>query len=173
VSTPRPLGRCTHHSHACLQLAFSWLLAAHGDTHVRGCLKEPPQLAAYRLELLAPVLDCVRAKCMAELSTASKDTSDDPGAEHHQEVADFLNHQCNCDWCPCGSQGDVEEHDPNGPYADLLRAIDALGDGDIIQLGRRMSELALAPDQLAGVYDAIGVIIDVVLSSRAPERGAG
>jgi len=177
LDMPLPAARsCSGHSHACLELAFSWLLTAHDDAHCRGYLKEAPELVAYRLGLIEPLLACVRAKCQAELSVDAETEPDgySPDADHHDEVAGFLDHSCNCDWCPAGRQDVVDAADfaDDNPVNSLLRALDALDETGLHRVSTQMGEMARRPGPLGDIYAAVAQVAGFVLSLRTPEAGA-
>jgi hypothetical protein len=162
-------------SQACLTVAFNRVLDADGDIHWRGYLKEHPDLIAYGIDMLENLIACVRRQAAAEEAKwrrhdVADGTAYDAGAEHHQEVAEFMAHQCNCEWCRCGApEGDMPAgDDPDDPYADLLRAIDGLGDSDLTGLTRQFHKLALTGGRLAGVHDALARITGMVLDLRRP-----
>lgn len=170
-AVPLPVGRgCNGHSRGCLELAFSWLVTAHDDTHYRGYLKESPELVAYRLGLLEPLVACVRAKCQAELAEPDHDDAGDysPAADHHEEVDEFLAHSCNCEWCSGRREADMAD-DTDDAVPGLLRALDALSDTDLHRFGAQMGEMALGGGRLTAVYAAAARVAGFVLSLRAPE----
>lgn len=91
----------------CLEVAASSAITDYADVLVRGYLKEHPALVAYRLDLLADVIEVVRASVARETANGRWEGCDpfSPADEHHQAVAEFAAHTCNCEWCRCGQGG--------------------------------------------------------------------
>jgi hypothetical protein len=85
----------------CLTVAASRAITDHSDILVRGYLKEHPAGVLYRLSLLEDMIQVVRASAERELEDGSWNGTDpsDPGDGHHEEVAAFAAHSCDCEWC--------------------------------------------------------------------------
>jgi hypothetical protein len=84
----------------CFQVAADGAITDYADVLIRGHLKEHPALVAYRLDVLAAMIEQVRAQATWELAERSAwGPAGDPAAEHHAAVAEFTEHTCNCDWC--------------------------------------------------------------------------
>lgn len=87
----------------CLAVAASGAITDYSDILVRGYLKEDPAAVVYRLDLLSNAIATVRA--VADRETASGAWGPPgaqlgpPGGAHHQDVAEYAAHTCNCQWC--------------------------------------------------------------------------
>lgn len=85
-----------------LTIAAQDLIHDWSDTRVRGHLKEPPDLVEHRLNLVTQMTDWVRAVVQRERGDGRwggplEDI--DPAEEHAEEVAEHMDHECDCPYC--------------------------------------------------------------------------
>jgi len=85
----------------CFTVAASCVMTDYGDVLVRGYLKQHPAVVAYRLDVLADVMQVVRNQVARELAQDDLPSCDpaDAANDHHEEVAEYAAHTCNCEWC--------------------------------------------------------------------------
>jgi hypothetical protein len=99
----------------CLTVAASGMITDYSDVRVRGYLKEHPAFVAYRLGLLEHAIAAVRRQAAAEEMKWGPDEAPpapaEIDAEHHELVAEFAAHSCNCEWCLHGGGGPAADPD--------------------------------------------------------------
>ncbi|MEW2635423.1 hypothetical protein AB0903_28200 [Streptomyces sp. NPDC048389] len=83
-----------------LQCAATGLVTDFADVLVRGCLKEHPDLVAYRLAVLSGAIDKVHALVLAERAGSQwAPLPADPAAAHATDTAQVTHHRCTCPFC--------------------------------------------------------------------------
>lgn len=97
----------------CLTVAASGVITDYTDVMVRGYLKEHTDFVTFRLDILQAVINAVRTQAAAEqLEWRRSDVSTgppDPDREHHEQVAEYADHSCNCEWCLHGTTTDCHD----------------------------------------------------------------
>jgi hypothetical protein len=120
----------------CATVAASGVITAWSDIRERGYLKKHPACVAYQLDLLEQVIAVVRAQVRAEgikwrrEEVANGWTPPDPDAEHHQEVAEYLDHHGCCPRCLV-----CQGHAPDTPDPDPWASDPPDGDWDPVPGG--------------------------------------
>jgi hypothetical protein len=98
----------------CLTVAASGAITDLSDIIVRGYLKEHPAGVLYRLSLLEDMIQVVRARAERELESGDWDatTPSDPADDHHEQVAEYAAHTCDCEWCLSPGGGPERDEEP-------------------------------------------------------------
>jgi hypothetical protein len=100
----------------CLTVAASGAITDYTDVLVRGYLKEHPANVIYRLDLLTTMLAAVRERAHEEIAAGSwgpdsEQVGLDPDRDHHEMVAEYREHTCNCEWCTHAAS-EIPDQDP-------------------------------------------------------------
>lgn len=99
----------TNNTMLSLQVAAARAIEDWSDIRVRGYLKEHPDAVAHRVELLAEMVEELRAAVAQDRQAGQCPPLGDAAAEEHMdEVAEFAAHTCGCGYCLAGSLGPLE-----------------------------------------------------------------
>ena len=98
-----PAGAACGGTMDCLTVAALGAITDYSDVTVRGYLKDHPEWVIYRLDVLAWMIATVRAQAEAETAAGTwgprAGELGTPEEGHHEEVAAYAAHTCNCEWC--------------------------------------------------------------------------